>query len=289
MLLFAVVGLASAQTTPAADIKITVPAGKTVKVKMMGWDPSVSHTSPLLINPDNKEEGSVDEYSSSHLYTLDNSKGTTDGDFKLTKKNAAAPSWPTTLTMEVQGPAKQFVVEGSGAIASRLSSLSFTGNQTTLTTFNLTDVAAKCTQLTKVKLPDAKLEKIYQQPKSITSINATTQTPQIPAVSVQGDGTDNHVSIPKVLASSKLLSNNVQDGFVVSVEAPLGTTIYRDKEATDYQKVIFYDVEGKLATGQITLKVQFKEASPYYGTTVVFPINLNEPAFNWTVDATEFT
>ena len=289
MLLFAVVGLASAQTTPAADIKITVPAGKTVKVKMMGWDPSVSHTSPLLINPDNKEEGSVDEYSSSHLYTLDNSKGTTDGDFKLTKKNAAAPSWPTTLTMEVQGPAKQFVVEGSGAIASRLSSLSFTGNQTTLTTFNLTDVAAKCTQLTKVKLPDAKLEKIYQQPKSITSINATTQTPQIPAVSVQGDGTDNHVSIPKVLASSKLLSNNVQDGFVVSVEAPLGTTIYRDKEATDYQKVIFYDVEGKLATGQITLKVQFKEASPYYGTTVVFPINLNEPAFNWTVDATECT
>ena len=290
MLLFAVVGLASAQTTPTPDIKITVPAGKTVYVRMTGWDPTISHTTPLLINPDGKQEGSIDEYASSHLYTLNNSKGTTDGDFKLTKTNATvSPSWPEKLTMEVQGAAKAFEVEGSGAIASRLSSLSFTDNDATLTTFDLADVATKCAKLTKVTLPDAQLSKIYKQPTQITSINATTQKPQITPVTVQGDGADNHVSIPNVLASSQLLSNNVQDGFVVSVEAPLGTTIYRDKEATDYKKVIFYDVEGKLATGEVTLKVQFKEGAPYYGTTVVFPINLKEPAFNWTVNATECT
>lgn len=80
-------------------------------VRMTGWDPTISHTSPLLINPDGKLEGSVDESVSGHLFTLNNSKGTTDGDFRLTKKDATkAPSWPETLTMEVEGPAKEFVV-----------------------------------------------------------------------------------------------------------------------------------------------------------------------------------
>lgn len=291
MLLFAAVGLASAQTpAPPADISITVPAGKVVKVRMNGWDPTISHTSPLLIFPDNTQHGSEDEYSSAHVFTLDNSASTTDGVFKLTKKLVNAPSWPETLTMAVDGAAKAFVVESTtGPLASRLSSLSFTDNEATLTTFNLADVANKCKKLTSVTLPDARLSKIYPQPKSITTINATTQTPQITPVKVQGGATDNAVSIPAVLTQSQRLNSNVKDGFIVSVESPFGTSIYRDKEATDYQKVIFYDNNGQLAVGEITLKVQFAENSPYYGTTLVLPINLQQPAFEWNVAATECT